>query len=404
MKSLFGYANTTKAIARSGGWAIYDDKFERISSDEWGNLLLPSSHFKAEKSQLEIPSPGFAPSHELILKARNLISEYDYFFDMGMPKSVWISGTNGKTTTTKMCEHLLRLHGAFMGGNVGIALADLPRAARLWILETSSFTIHYTKRARPDIYALLPITPDHLSWHGDMNGYENAKLKPLSMMNEQCLAIIPACFKEREIVRNSRAKIYFYSSEQDLADTFGLECDKIAFRVPFLIDALFALAVQKILLGQADYERVNTFVIENNKLEELRDNRGRLWVNDTKATNIDASMQAIRRYENEKIFIILGGDDKGVDLSPVFDALSTLKQEPKIYAIGSNTEKIVNLARNSRISCLACYELKEAVKAIDTDFSGSGVALLSPACASLDQFKSYAQRGDIFKEEIANLK
>ena len=60
MKSLFGYANTTKAIARSGGWAIYDDKFERISSDEWGNLLLPSSHFKAEKSQLEIPSPGFA--------------------------------------------------------------------------------------------------------------------------------------------------------------------------------------------------------------------------------------------------------------------------------------------------------------------------------------------------------
>ena len=377
MKSLFGYANTTKAIARSGGWAIYDDKFERISSDEWGNLLLPSSHFKAEKSQLEIPSPGFAPSHELILKARNLISEYDYFFDMGMPKSVWISGTNGKTTTTKMCEHLLRLHGAFMGGNVGIALADLPRAARLWILETSSFTIHYTKRARPDIYALLPITPDHLSWHGDMNGYENAKLKPLSMMNEQCIAIIPACFKEREIVRNSKAKIYFYSSEQDLADTFGLECD---------------------------YERVNTFVIENNKLEELRDNRGRLWVNDTKATNIDASMQAIRRYENEKIFIILGGDDKGVDLSPVFDALSVLKQEPKIYAIGSNTEKIVNLARNSRISCLACYELKEAVKAIDTDFSGSGVALLSPACASLDQFKSYAQRGDIFKEEIANLK
>lgn len=404
MKSLFGYANTTKAIAKSGGWAIYDDKFESISSDEWGNTLLPSSLFDPAKSQLEIPSPGFAPSHELILKARNLISEYDYFFDMGMPKSVWISGTNGKTTTTKMCEHLLRSFGACMGGNVGIALADLPRNARFWILETSSFTIHYTKRARPDIYALLPITPDHLSWHGDMKGYENAKLKPLSMMSEQCIAIIPACFKKHESVGNSKAKIYFYENEQDLALSFGLECDKIAFRVPFLMDAVFALAISKILLGYADYELLNSFVIENNKLEELRDSRGRLWVNDTKATNIDASIQAIRRYENEEIFIILGGDDKGVDLSPVFDALSALKQEPKIYAIGSNTEKIVELARNSRISCEPCYELKVAVKAIDTDFASSGVALLSPACASLDQFKSYAQRGDIFKEEIANLK
>lgn len=404
MKSLFGYANTTKAIAKSGGWAIYDDKFESISSDEWGNTLLPSLLFDPAKSQLEIPSPGFAPSHELILKASNLISEYDYFFDMKTPPCVWISGTNGKTTTTKMCEHLLRQKGAVMGGNVGIALADLPRNARLWILETSSFTMHYTRRARPDIYALLPITPDHLSWHGSMREYENAKLKPLSMMSEQCIAIIPACYKEHKIVKSSKAKIYFYSNEQDLADIFGLECDKIAFRVPFLMDALFALAVQKILLGYADYELLNSFVIENNKLEELRDIRGRLWVNDTKATNIDASIQAIRRYENEKIFIILGGDDKGVDLSPVFDALSALKQEPKIYAIGSNTDKIVNLAGNSRIPSVACYELKEAVKAINADFSGSGVALLSPACASLDQFKSYAERGDIFKEEIANLK
>lgn len=404
MKSLFGYANTTKAIAKSGGWAIYDDKFTSVSSDEWGNALLPSSFFEPAKSELEIPSPGFAPSHELILKAGNLISEYDYFASFGMPPCVWISGTNGKTTTTKMCEHLLRSFGAVMGGNVGIALADLPRDARLWILETSSFTIHYTKQAKPDIYALLPITPDHLSWHGSMSEYENAKLKPLSMMNEQGVAIIPACFKEREIVRNSRAKIYFYDSEIDLASSFGLECEKIAFRVPFLMDAVFALAISKILLGYADYELLNTFVIENNKLEELRDSRGRLWVNDTKATNIDASIQAIRRYEDEQIFIILGGDDKGVDLSPVFTALSALKQEPKIYAIGSNTDKIVNLARNSRIPCTACYELKTAVDAISADFTGSGVALLSPACASLDQFKSYAERGEIFKKEIANLK
>lgn len=404
-KSLFGYANTTKSIAKSGGWCIYDDKFDKISSDEWGNVLLPSSEFKAQLSGLEIPSPGFAPTHELIKKAQNLISEYDYFYLSGMPKSIWISGTNGKTTTTKMTQFLLESKGAQMGGNVGIALADLAKSAPLWILETSSFTIHYTKHAKPDIYALLPITPDHLSWHGSMSEYEKAKLKPLKMMSEQAAAIIPAAFKTHEFVKNSKAKIYFYENERDLAETLGIEFYKIQFKVPFLMDAIFALALQKLILGFCDYEFLNRFVIENNKLEELCDNKNRLWVNDTKATNIDACIKAIERYADDEIFIILGGDDKGVDLSPVFEALANLTKKPKIYAIGSNTDKIVEFSKKFKLEFYACYELKTAVKKIDEMLGNSGcVALLSPACASLDQFSSYAQRGEVFKEEIAKLK
>ena len=83
-KSLFGYGGTTRAIAKNfggeGGWDIYDDKFSEISSDEWGNTLLPPNLFVPEKSSLEIPSPGFPPSHELVKNAQNLISEYDYFY------------------------------------------------------------------------------------------------------------------------------------------------------------------------------------------------------------------------------------------------------------------------------------------------------------------------------------
>lgn len=403
MKSLFGYGGTTKAIAKSGSWDIYDDKITQISKDEWGNTLYPSSYFDPAKSQLEIPSPGFAPNHELILKAKNLISEYDYFYLAGMPRSIWISGTNGKTTTTKMCEHLLAPKGALMGGNVGVALALLDSSAPLWILETSSFTIHYTKHAKPDIYALLPITPDHLSWHGSMEEYENAKLKPLKMMSEQSIAIIPAHYKEHESAKNSHAKIYFYDDEAHLARLFDIDVSKIAFRVPFLMDAIFALVCQKLIFGKAEYERLNTFVIEANKLEELRDKKGRLWVNDTKATNIDASIQAIRRHENERIFIILGGDDKGVDLSPVFEALAALTHAPKIYAIGSNTDKIDTLSKLFGLECQKCYELKKAVEQINLSLDSKGVALLSPACASLDQFSSYAKRGELFKEEIAKL-
>ena len=113
-KSLFGYGLTTRAIAehcqKDGCWEIYDDKFEISSGapklDEFGNALLNPSEFDPAASELEIPSPGFPPHHELVRKARNLISEYDYFDDYEGLK-IWISGTNGKTTTTKMMQYLL---------------------------------------------------------------------------------------------------------------------------------------------------------------------------------------------------------------------------------------------------------------------------------------------------------
>lgn len=406
-KSLFGYAKTTKAIAKSGGWCIYDDNFKEISSDEFGNKLLPISEFDANESCLEIPSPGFPPNHTLSKNAKHLISEYDYFLGgfndtKSAPKSIWISGTNGKTTTTQMSEHLLAQNGAVMGGNVGVPLAKLDKNAKLWILETSSFTMHYTKQAKPDIYALLPITPDHLSWHGSFEEYEKAKLKVLEMMSEGNVAIIPA--KYENYAKNSLARVYLYSDDSNLAQQFSLDISKINFKMPFLMDALMALSLQKLLLGRADYERINSFKIEENKLEEFSDYKGRLWVNDTKATNIDAAIAAIKRYKDKQILIILGGDDKGVDLSPVFDELKKCKHAPIIYAIGTNTDKILDYAKTYNINAQPCHYIELAVAAIDKDLnSKEQIALLSPACASLDQFSSYAARGAAFKNAVKAL-
>ncbi|MCR4942114.1 MAG: UDP-N-acetylmuramoyl-L-alanine--D-glutamate ligase [Campylobacter sp.] len=393
-RSLFGYANTTKAIAKSGGWEIFDDKFKESLTDEFGNALLPVQNFDPEKSELEIPSPGFPPKHELIKNAKNLISEYDFFAEK-MPFSVWISGTNGKTTTTKMTQHLLESYGSAMGGNVGVGLGDMDQNAKIWILETSSFTMHYTKTAKPGIYALLPITPDHLSWHGSMDAYIKAKLKPLEMMSENAVAIVPKAYANTP----TKAKLISYENEADLAENFGINLQMINFKTPFLLDGVFALAIEKILLDKCDYERLNSFVIEANKLEEFHDKLGRLWVNDTKATNIDATIQAIKRYENKSIKIILGGDDKGVDLSVIFEILASKKA--KIYAIGSNTQKILNLAKKFDIPAQKCEFLQVAVNAIASELGTDEVALLSPACASLDQFKSYAQRGDKFKQFVS---
>lgn len=399
--SLFGYGKTTQAIARIlgkkfGGFKIFDDHFKETKNDEWGNTLLNPSQFKADESIFEIPSPSFPPEHELIQKAQHLISEYDFFYDV-MPKSVWVSGTNGKTTTTQMTEHLLKEFGSQMGGNIGVPLAELDTQAKLWVLETSSFTLHYTHTAKPEIYALLPITPDHLSWHKSFESYVADKLSVLKRLKEGDVAILPEIYAKTPC----KAFIIAYKDEFDLAQKMDIKADKITFKTPFLMDAIFALSIEKIIFDTISYDKLNAFVIEAHKLEELQDSKKRLWVNDTKATNIDATLAALKRYEGKKIHLIIGGDDKGVSLKPLFEAMKNL--DISLYAIGTSTPKVLELAKSHGKIAYECQTLQNAVSLIATSLQADEVALLSPACASLDQFSSYAQRGELFKKYIKAL-
>lgn len=396
-KSLFGYGLTTKALAKAGDFDIYDDNFKEASIDNYGNRLLNPESFDENLSQLELPSPGFPPQHKLITKAKNLRSEYDYFFDK-MPFSIWISGTNGKTTTTKMTGFLLEKHGAEIGGNVGIPLAALNEKAKIWILETSSFTLHYTKKAYPNIYLLLPVSQDHLSWHGSFEEYLAAKLKPLKMMKEDCLALLPELYKDKV---ESEAKMIFYKDEKSLAEFCELALEDLAFKEPFALDALLALSVEKILFDRANLTLINNFKIEEHKLEEFEDIFRRIWVNDTKATNIDAAIAAINRYQNKKIHLILGGDDKGVAMDELFEVLKDKSVE--LYLIASNMEKLAKLSEKYGIQAHSCEVLAKAVEEISKNLTKDEIALLSPAAASLDQFSSYIERGEKFKSLVKEL-
>ena len=135
---------------------------------------------------------------------------------------------------------------------------------------------------------------------------------------------------------------------------------------------------------------------EKNKLEEIKDSQNRLWVNDTKATNESAVMAALNRYKDKKIHLIIGGDDKGVDLSNLFDFMKGFDIE--LYAIGISTEKMLDYAKKANLKAYKCEVLSKAVNEISNHLRVNEVALLSPACASLDQFNSYAERGKVFKE------
>ena len=396
--TLFGYGLTTKAIAKKlgGGCTFFDDNIKEPYTDEHGNKLFPSHLFDPQKSALEVTTPSLQPDHPLIRSAKNLLSEYDYFKEE-MPFSIWISGTNGKTTTTQMLTHLLEKRGAVSGGNIGTPLADLSTDAPIWVLESSSFTLHHTHTASPDIYLLLPITPDHLDWHDTAEQYEADKLSPLLTMKEGELALIPKGLN----LPKTDAYVVEYDSNAFVAEYFKLESEKLHFKAAFLQDALLALAVTKVLFDEADYALMNAFTLDAHRQEELRDEKGRLWINDSKATNLDATIQAVKGYADKKIHLILGGDDKGVDLSPLFELIKPLGLT--LYTIGENSDKLLKLSEAYNIHAVESKTIDVAISKISHVLDEQSVALLSPAAASFDQFKSYKHRGDTFKELVKEL-
>ena len=355
------------------------------------------SKYDISSNELTIVSPGIPPSNDMVKKSQNLLSDYD-LFDEVMPFSIWISGTNGKTTTTQMCQHLLKEYGSECGGNIGTPICNLNLNSPIWILETSSFTLHYTNRAKPNLYILLPISEDHITWHGGFKEYRESKLKPLSLMKEGEIAIIPEEFKDYP----TNAYKITYKNSDDLCNIFDIEKNEIKFNEPFLLDAILALATKKILFDDVDYTNINTFKIDKHKVEEFNDLNNRLWVNDSKATNIDATINALIPYEDKKIHLILGGDDKGANLIPLFEKLKNL--DVNLYLIGKNEKRLLELSKKYHIKSISCSTLSIAVNEIDKYLEKDlSVGILSPAAASLDQFKSYSHRGDEFMKMVKNL-
>ena len=413
--SFFGYGKTTRAIARlfGGGFDFYDDNSAESFTDTEGNRIHPSREFDPQKSSMQILTPGIRPESPLLKRALNPVSEYDLFLDSSYrelfelfapgypvdksPLTIWVSGTNGKTTTTQMLTHLLEERGAVSGGNIGTPLAQLDPRSPIWVLETSSYTLHHSKKASPGIYLLLPVTPDHLSWHGSAEAYERDKISVVERMREGELALVPRGMK----VPKSAAWVVEYADIADIASYFDIELSRLKYRGAFAMDASLALAVCRTLFDECDYEAINSFQIDAHRQQELGDSMGRVWVNDSKATNIDAAIQAIYAYCDTPLHLILGGDDKGVDLSPLMDILSTM--QVRLYAVASNRKKLESMAKERKIPVSVHERIPEALEEIASVAVEGETILLSPAAASLDQYPSYVARGEEFIRFVKSL-
>ena len=294
---------------------------------------------------------------------------------------IWVSGTNGKTTTTQMLESILSPFGARAGGNIGTPLITLyEQNAPLWILETSSFALHYTRTATPSIYALLPLSPDHISWHNGFENYVCDKLSPLARMGAHSVAILPSALKDHRLCKEFAGEMIYYADSSDLRaylldNGLGDEkaLDSLPFFEPFLLDAYIALCCAFALSRQCPHITTATFLptlasftIGAHRMEEFYVRAfGAEWlfVDDSKGTNTDATLQAITRYKDRALFLILGGDDKGADCSEIFTLLAGLKRV-EIFTIGSNEPKLLDLAARHSVKAHKCGTLDCAMEKI----------------------------------------
>lgn len=322
-------------------------------------------------------------------------------------KFVGITGTNGKSTTTSLIGHILQEAGinCQVGGNLGtpaLALEPLSQGG-VFVLEMSSYQLDLLQTARFNVAVLLNITPDHLDRHGDMAGYIKAKQHIFDRQTAGDVAVLEEVVSSQFSVVSKAVKI---SAEKELADSVYvkdaiLHDGKLSYDISAITtltgkhnwqNAAAAYAACKALgVSPAKiYKAMQSFAGLRHRLQLVATIDGVQFINDSKATNAEATANALAPYHN--IYWILGGKPKsgGIEsLSPYFSHVAYA------FLIGEASDEFAKTLEG-KVPYSKCGTLENAVKeAIDMAKSGD-VILLSPACASFDQFKSFEHRGDAF--------
>ncbi len=339
-------------------------------------------------------------------------------------RTLAITGSNGKTTTTTLCGEILKASGAptLVGGNIGTpvtALADESREGGWNVLEISSFQLETTETFRPRIAVLLNVTPDHLDRHGSFEKYRAAKERIFANQTaEDCLVLNADDEVAHRAAARARSQVFWFSRTRVVRQGAFVLNGVIMFRpseqaaaepvlpvaeIPLkgahnLENVLAAVAATRLAGVPAGVIRaaVERFQAVAHRLEFVAQVRGVDYYNDSKATNVDAAAKAIASFE-QGVHLILGGKDKDSD----YRALRPLLAERvrAVYTIGAAAEKIeahlLGAAPVRRAGTLAhALELAEAAA------EPGDTVLLAPACSSFDQFRDYEDRGAQFKQLV----
>jgi UDP-N-acetylmuramoylalanine--D-glutamate ligase len=339
-------------------------------------------------------------------------------------RTLAITGSNGKTSTTTLCGEILKAAGlrVEVGGNIGvpvIALVEQSREDGWSVLEISSFQLESTVEFHPEIAVILNITPDHLDRHGTFENYAMAKERIFrSQTPADALVLNADDPRTAQAAPHAKSKVYWFSRTQPIVagayvhdgnivfqrskdeppETI-LPLSEISLKGAHNVENVLAAVCATRLAGAnpaAIREAVANFKAVEHRLEFVATINGVDYYNDSKATNVDATVKAIESFPGS-IHLILGGKDKNSDYS----VLNPLLRErvKSVYTIGAAAEKIESQIRGT-VPVVSSHTLKEAIKSAGGAAVPGDVVLLAPACSSYDQFDSYEHRGRVFKDLV----
>lgn len=382
--------------------------------------------------QLVILSPSVRPDKPFVQKLREkgirVTGEIELVYAMCKGRIIAITGTNGKTTTTTLAHHILAENGmrAFLVGNIGtpaISCVDLADESSWLVMEVSSFQLMTCDAFRPDIGIITNIAVDHLDWHSDVDEYISAKARLLKSQNENDFAVLNADDEgvrkvmhvgaaERILfgVRNEAAHVKLVG-ERIVADiaALGLSdvtlCELKDIQVGGVHNVLNVMAASTaaLLCGVSPdgvRKALASFAGVPHRLEFVAEIDGVKFINDSAATTPHAALHALRSISSPIVWIA-GGKNKGLS----FDILSEAVKERVRVAIliGSAAGELAEFLRRLNVRYEFADSLEDAVSLSLNMALRGDVVLLSPACASLDMFESYVERGERFKRAVKEL-
>ncbi len=342
---------------------------------------------------LVVKSPGVPAAVAPVAAARErgipVWSEIELGYRLLRPRLVAVTGTNGKTTTSELLGAMLE---APVAGNVGRALCELDGIVApggLVVCEVSSFQLEDVHAFRPEIAVLLNLEPDHLDRHGTFEAYRSAKLRIFENQGPDDTAVVPRGFAA---VPGAGRRIEF-----SWEDTLPAEP-----RIPGAHNrenAAAAVAAARAAGAAEDNiaRALQTFPGVAHRLEPVGEVHGVLYVNDSKATNVAAARRGIAAYADRPVRLILGGSRKGEDFTPLAAALGPNVRT--VLLIGETAPDLAAAIPHAE----RAGDLATAVRVAAREAEPGDVVLLSPACASYDQFHDFEERGEAFRALVDNL-
>lgn len=380
------------------------------------------------EQDLIVPSPGVPPTMPALAAAHAIgvpvWSEIELAWRFLRGRLICITGSNGKTTTTSLIGHILETAGlpVQVAGNIGtplISRVDISSDASFTVVEASSFQLELISGFRPDIGILLNVTPDHLDRHGSIEAYGAAKARLFENQTENDAAVINADNAVAAQYAPTGPRVFWFSRLKRVASGCYLRGDEIVFRCDGAesillerkiiglrgnhnLENVLAAAATARLAGvepAAISEGIGTFAGVEHRIEYVATISGVDYFNDSKATNVDATLKALDAFSGN-VLVILGGKDKGSDFGILRQALRN--QARMALLIGSAAEKI-----ESQLAGVIPVERAETMAgALEIAFRRAqpgDTVLLAPACASFDQFDNYEHRGRVFKQLVREL-